>query len=398
MSYSEVEQMPPWGLLELMTIPPTIQTKSPPGKDPILSPTLPTNQRPPPPRINRERLLKARVCLPPAVTYNVWSAENNRQDRLQRDSYFKDQSVIEPGQLPAPPIFGPPRQTPLSTGPSMNFPEPYFQPITPSDFARKAEEAQALRNSCLERMSRCQLCDTTFPEYEVEQIAEHLKGHQDALREVGQCPLCDCCWAALNKQQRKEHLWGHQKQQESDLMRSYWQGFQCPICDINLRDLPSNDDVLAHMADHPPGLLRFCDRCGLDKESCTKSELHHHKQTCFEMDHAGNAVFCSRCSKDRSSETEQDRQTHDSICIPDGKDFCTVCGLDRTNMRDVEKHQHCFYHKAPGGPRKTYCKRCGLNLVTMTAAAKIAHQDACYLMEPYTINTKERLQGKRSKT
>ncbi|KAE9366903.1 hypothetical protein N431DRAFT_487373 [Stipitochalara longipes BDJ] len=389
----QVEQLPPWGLPEPTPVAsaPTTHNK-PPNTTPVPPPAMPTYQRPLPPRINKERILKHRLGQPNAQPWNEWQAENNRQDRLQRDSYHRDQSVIEPGQQPAPPIFGPSRQTPLSTGLSMNLPEPYFWSITPGDFARKAEEAQALRNSCLERMSRCQLCNTTFPEYETEKIAEHLKSHQDALREVGRCPLCDCCWAALDKQQKKEHLWHHQKQNESNLMRSYWQGLQCPVCDEDLGALQSNDEVLAHMADHPPGLLRFCDRCGVDTTLCDDAQRNQHDQTCFETDQAGKLVFCNRCGKDKASEKEQDRQTHDLICKPNGRQFCTVCGIEWSSMKDGEKHQHCLFHKTPGGPRKTFCKRCGKNISTMNAGQSTAHQQDCYLTEPHIIDTRERIQ------
>jgi len=210
--------------------------------------------------------------------------------------------------------------------------------------------------------------------------------------------LCGCCWSALDKEQRKQHLWGHQKQDESDLMRSYWQGHECPVCNEDLNSLPSNDDILAHMLDHPRGILRFCDRCGLDEKMCSEEEKIQHKRTCFESAEAGKAVFCNRCGKDRSTETEQDRQAHDSICTLNSKDFCTVCGLDRTHMRDDDKHRHCIFHKAPGGQRKTYCKRCGKNIATMNAEEAKGHQADCYLMEPYTMETRERLQGTLFKT
>ncbi|PMD33796.1 hypothetical protein L207DRAFT_146337 [Hyaloscypha variabilis F] len=404
---SEVEQIPPWGLLEASPVastpeiqnkPTQTQSNQPPITGPIFPPPVPPYQHPLTGRINKDRIIKPRVSTPKPVTWAVWQAESNRQDRLQRDSYHRDQSVIEPGQQPAPPIFGPSRQTPLSTGSSMSLPEPYFIAMTPSDYARKAEENQALRNSCLERMSRCQLCDTSFPEYETDKIAEHLKSHIDALRQAGKCPLCACCWAALDMQQKKEHLWGHQKQCESDHMRNFWQGFQCPICDEELLALASTDDVLAHMADHPPGLLRFCDRCGLDSTVCSLAHKKHHDQTCLETDQTGKLSFCNRCGKERSSETEQDRKTHELTCKPNGSVFCKICGLSLSSMRDNQKHEHSLIHKAPGGPRKTFCKRCGKNLVTMSAEEKATHKQDCYLTLPRTFDTRERIQGKYCQT
>jgi hypothetical protein len=242
-------------------------------------------------------------------------------------------------------------------------------------------------------MSRCQICDTTFLEYETEKIGEHLKTHQDALREVGKCPLCDCCWAALDKEQKKQHLWNHQAQGEQDLIKNFWQGFQCPICDRDLQPL-SHDDILAHMADHPPGLLRFCDRCGLDISSSTEHERDHHKKTCHETEREENVVHCKRCGKSRSNETELGSAIHERICIHTGKEFCTICALNISHISLEEKVRHYRRHKVPGGSRKTFCKRCGQNLVTMSPHAREAHKQECYLTEPHKIDVRESMEGK----
>jgi hypothetical protein len=391
----EIEKTPHWGVPEPRgsLLSDALDFKSPAYSpaaatigqiSPILYPPPPLNV----PRINKERFLKRRVAPPKAMQYNEWQAENNRLDALQRNSYHTDQSVIEPGQQPAPPIFGPSRQNVLSVG--SNMPEPYLWGTTPSDFARKAEECQALRNSCLERMHRCQICAVTFPEYEKEKIAEHLKSHQDALRESGKCPLCDCCWAALDKEQKKQHLWNHQDQGEHDLITNFWQGFQCPICNLDLQSLP-NEDILAHMADHPPGLLRFCDRCGLDIQSCFGPERFHHEQACQETETAERIIYCLRCGKDRSHETEIDRQIHDRLCTSNRR-FCTKCGLDMTRLSIDEANRHGFLCKPPSGARKTFCKRCGKNLVAMDARSRATHKQECYMREPY-IDPRERLEG-----
>ncbi|PMD51308.1 uncharacterized protein K444DRAFT_620433 [Hyaloscypha bicolor E] len=397
----QVEKSPPWGVSQPKESPVPLNTHTQnqqnnsanktPTTGGLTSSTTMLSYQPPSNilRIPKERLLKQRVAPPKPVPWNEWQGENNRLDRLQRESYHTDQSVIEPGQQPMPPIYGPSRQTPLSVG--TNMPEPYFWGTTPSDFAQKAAECQALRNSALERMSRCQLCDTSFPEYEMENIAKHLKAHQDALREVGKCPLCDCCWSALDKEQKKQHLWNHQTQGEQDLIRNFWQGFQCPICDEDLQSL-SNEDVLAHMAEHPPGLLKFCDRCGLDTSSCLEAERDHHKKTCHETETAVSIVFCNGCGKNRSHETELDRQIHDSLCIPTSKTFCTVCGLHTTGLSIEGNQRHYYFHTPPGGPRKTFCKRCGKNLITMDAQERAAHRQECYLAEPHVMDTRDRIQ------
>jgi hypothetical protein len=398
MSCLEVEQTPPWGVPEPKTsaVPLTTQSRNqtPTTAGPISPTTLPMHQGFPDnmPRINKERHLKHRVAPPKVTHWNEWSAESNRLDSLQQRSYHTEQSVIEPGQQPAPPIYGPPRQNPLSVGAAMNMPEPYFWGTTPSDYARKADECQALRNSVLERMSRCQMCAVTFPEYEAEKIVEHLKGHQDALRETGKCPLCDFCWAALDKEQKKEHLWNHQSECEQDLLRSFWQGFQCPICDMDLQSLP-NDDILTHMADHPPGLLRFCDRCGLDMNLCGEAEKYHHREACVEAEKNERIIHCRHCGKNRSYETEQDSQVHDRLCTTSQyKAFCTQCALNMTLLGEYERIQHSSRCKPPGGPEKTFCKRCGKNLATMDAYARVDHKQECYMREPH-LNDRERIEG-----
>lgn len=332
--------------------------------------------------------MRVRVAPPKAVQWNDWQANNNRLDDLQRNSYHTDQSVIEPGQQPAPPIYGPSRQNVLSVGPNM--PEPYFWGTTPSDFARKAEECQALRNSCLERMNRCQLCDVNFPEYEKEKIAEHLKKHQDDIRESGRCPLCDCDWVVLDKEQKKRHLWNHQDQGEHDLIRNFWQGFQCPICDLDLQSLP-NEDILAHMADHPQGLLSFCDRCGVDLRSCLDSESVHHSQVCHETKERERIIHCLRCGKDRSQETEVDSEIHDRLCNSNDR-FCTKCGLEMTRLGIEEEQRHGYVCRPPSGPRKSFCRTCGNDLITMDARSRTVHKQECYMSEPY-VDPRDRFGG-----
>jgi hypothetical protein len=89
-------------------------------------------------RVNKERFLNPRVAARKPVQWSDWQAENNRLDRLQRESYHTGQSVIEPRQQPAPPIYNPSEQNVLSIG--SNLPEIYLWGTTLTDFARKVEE------------------------------------------------------------------------------------------------------------------------------------------------------------------------------------------------------------------------------------------------------------------
>jgi hypothetical protein len=421
-SYLEVEKTPPWGVQEpaIAFIEPLngqgiinsgSRTQSTQNQNPSQSPsttgatagTSTTSQTAPSrnrshrpivnsnlPRINRERFLKSQVAPPKPVGWNAWSAEESRQDALQRDSYWKAQSVVEPGQKPEAPKFGLSKELILGVG--SNMPSIYLHGITPSDFALKASENQFLRNKVLERTWRCDLCDTIFADYEKEKIVEHHKVHQDAQRCAGNCPLCGNSWAMWNEEQKKEHLWNHQRQEEGDLIRHFWQGFQCPVCDIELHPLPT-EEILSHMAEHPPGLLKFCDRCGLEISSCLPVEVDHHKEVCIEIEKEDIITYCNGCGRDRSNETDQQRKEHRKACRQNAE-FCRKCGIEMSKLLDIyEVRMHYSHCVAPRGPRKKFCRRCGQNLNAMSDLMHVSHQQECYLREPHA-NKRERIEGK----
>jgi hypothetical protein len=357
--------------------------------------TIPTSQLPRPAskptvlRIPREHYKRSPVARPAPAEYYTWQKEQNRKDALQRASYYKDQSVIEPGQAPEIPLYGDCKELSLSVGPNM--PEVFLPGLTQTDHAMKANQVQALQNHVLERMTKCTICDAAFPEYEPEKITEHIQAHRNAELAVGVCPLCACPWITWDQDQRKQHLWHHQEEDETVKMGTFWQGFQCPVCDEEFDPLQT-DEILYHMAEHPPGLLKFCDRCSLDLSSCLPAELDHHKKFCVETECDKKRLYCNGCGKDRSNEDDKERQEHNKVCSQVG-DHCKVCGIDRSQFQGRGAQLHKTRCVAPGGPRKRFCQRCRLNLNTMDCLERASHKQECYLREPRP-NEKERIQGK----
>jgi hypothetical protein len=146
------------------------------------------------------------------------------------------------------------------------------------------------------------------------------------------------------------------------------------------------------MADHPLGLLKFYNRCSLVLSSCLEAERDHYKNTCVKTEINKRIIYYNCSGKGRLPETEQDRQIHDRLCI-NNKTFCIICALDTSRLGIEANIRHTSICKPPGGPRKTFCKRCGKILVTMDAHTRATHKRECYLREPHMINERERIEG-----
>lgn len=114
-------------------------------------------------RYNRERIIANAAGKPKAQKWADWLTEQSYQDKLQRNSWIKDQGVVEPGKMPAAPVFGPTSELMLRVGSSM--PTIYAQRLTPTDIKYLQDENQKLRNQVLDRMWACQICDMGFETY-----------------------------------------------------------------------------------------------------------------------------------------------------------------------------------------------------------------------------------------
>lgn len=113
------------------------------------------------PQLNRDRFIRNVACAPKAQQFDPWMAEQRRQDRLQRQSYIKNQSVlVEPGRVPEAPIYGPSRELALVVGSSL--PTIYAQRITVSDVGQVLDENEFLRGKVLERQVKCEICTESF--------------------------------------------------------------------------------------------------------------------------------------------------------------------------------------------------------------------------------------------
>jgi hypothetical protein len=293
------------------------------------------------PQLNSHRFIRNVAGAPKAQQFDPWMAEQRREDRLQRQSYIKNQSVlVESGRVPEAPIYGPNRELTLAVGSSL--PTIYAQRITASDVGQVLDENEFLRGKVLERQVKCEICTEFFERFKEDEIREHYKVHADHLRVAGLCPLCEeKDWFFWTLDQKKNHIMMHQEQQETQTIRDFWQGLQCPVCDGDLHDLPT-DQILSHMAEHAPGVLQFCDLCGLHIKDCSATELAHHKKVCVDISQTEprnpgdlEREFCEHCGKDRTFESDDKRIEHSKYCRPGllGA-FCKQCSFRLNGLNE----------------------------------------------------------------
>lgn len=355
---------------------------SKPTTTPKLTPSQETGpQRPTPPqyhqintlgtkptaRLNKERILTRAAGKPKSQTWSDWMTEQHFQDGLQRKSWIKDQSVVEPGRLPAPPLFGPSRELQLRVGSSM--PTIYAQHLTPTDIRKLQDENQALRNQVLERIFKCPICNVEFEAYEQDKKLVHVKEHQQQLQEVGKCPSCgDPQWAFMTNDEKRTHFAMHQCQNEGAKIKQFYEDQHCPVCDRDLSNL-TLEQVIRHCLEHAPGQVQYCDRCGLNEKDCNTEELRHHHYNCRlakdRLPYETPPKFCNNCGTDITVTTPDQNAKHRQQCHagPKGR-FCTKCGLNMTahhwNRAAIDKHNsHC---QPPRGFKKKFCQKCRIEL------------------------------------
>ena len=402
----------PWGLSPPITAP-TQLPKTPSQVMPIenIIPSSPdtTGVRRTPsvvresPRPNQERIIRFPAGRAKSQKWSDWMTEQHFQDGLQRRSWIRDQSVVEPGRLPAPPLYGASRELQLRVGSSM--PTIYAQRLTPTDIKQLQDENQKLRNQVLDRMFACPICDEEFETYDQDKIRAHCRLHQQQLEEVGQCPSCgDPQWVFMTNLEQRSHFATHQDQNESAKIKNFYRNQHCPVCDMDLsRTKP--EQVIRHCLEHSPGQIQFCDRCGLNEKDCNVEELnnHHHKCRLADDRQGGDPepVFCSNCGLNITCATLERNQAHLKQCREGspGK-FCTKCGLNETGPHweglAVPKHDsHC---KPPSGFTKKFCEKCGIEVGSLDATGTTHHQKSCRQVERPDISDRARLLGKTFET
>ena len=350
-------------------------------------------------RMNKEKFVAAAAGKPKSQTWSDWMTEQHFQDGLQRKSWIRDQSVVEPGRMPAPPLFGPSRELQLRVGSSM--PTIYVQRLTPTDIKQLQDENQKLRNKVLDRMDACPICSETFEAYETDKIRDHVKQHQKQLEEAGQCPSCgDPQWAFMTNYEKRTHFATHQYHNESATIKQFYKDQHCPVCDRDLSRL-TPEQVINHCLEHAPGQVQYCNRCGLDEKDCNAEELDHHRHKCrlakdrypFEPE----PVFCKNCGLDVTHATPDDNIKHQKNCReePMGR-FCMKCGLNMSmhhwNQEAIDRHSsHCM---PPSGLKKKFCEKCRTEMASLDTIGRSHHQQTCRWVEPVVPSEQARITGK----
>ncbi|KAJ8070160.1 hypothetical protein OCU04_000553 [Sclerotinia nivalis] len=389
----------PWGYRHTRQIPPP----APVDLNPVpVAPVVDAFQQP---RINKTRLILAAAEKTITPKWETWMTDQHRKDALQRRSYIQDQSVIEPGFDPSAPTYGPSKE--LSLGVSIQTPSVYTQRLTPTDILQLAEENQKLRNGLLERTYNCYVCSVTLAGYEHAEIQRHYAQHLIQLQKEGQCPLCEReSWSIMTMEQKKEHLETHQVEADTEMIRNFWNGIECPVCDAKLSGFTA-EQVLRHMADHLPGIVEFCDKCGLRTAICNHAELVHHRYTCLDKPDRGPLdlapSFCGDCGQNRTAEDDAQRGSHVINCTAKNrrvqdKKFCTKCGIDKSAWTPDEIKNHDDHCTSPQGLPKEYCLRCGTKLLGANEAQLDDHRVYCAIRTKEPENLKHRIEELQART
>ncbi|KUJ09587.1 uncharacterized protein LY89DRAFT_740673 [Mollisia scopiformis] len=366
-----LDRDPPWGLAEIEAPPPPSR---PPTPEPVAVP------RGNAPKFNRPRLLKLQEEKAKPVAFDPWQANQNRLDRLQRESYYKNQSAIEPGQKAEPPIFGKSQDLLLTTG--SNVPEIYLKPLTATDIDQIVEENRRIRNRNLERQTACAMCNEAFPKHNPNAIVAHYKEHADALAAAGKCPICQTeGWVFMDMDHKRQHLEDHFAKTEGTRLKNFWAQYKCPVCLDDLTGLEP-EKALDHIAGHTPEIVRYCDRCSFDTKTATRRELDHHNQNCrvwaSEEEAEKNPNFCGQCGRTRPvDETNAQRRAHNKLCRPPPGENCRKCGIDLEPMNENEYNSHNQRCEVPRGWPGTFCRRCGKDLSIMDVNGLYAHRAEC---------------------
>lgn len=349
-------------------------------------------------RWNKERIVAAAAGKPKLQKWADWMTEQYFQDGLQRKSWIKDQSVVEPGRMPAPPLFGPSCELQMRVGSSM--PTIYAQRLTPTDIKQLQDENQKLRNQVLDRIFACPICNEEFETYEKDKIRDHVRQHQKQLEEAGNCPSCgDPQWVFMTNDEKRMHFATHQYNTESAKVKHFYQDQHCPVCDRGLSKMKP-EEVIHHCLDHAPGQVQYCDRCGLDEKDCTTEELRHHRYECrlAEDRQAGEPepTFCKNCGEDQTCDTVEEFLKHQKHYW-DGSTgrFCTKCRLNMTAHHStraaINKHDsHCMLFS---GVKKKFCEKCRTEVFSLDEIGKSHHHQNCHQVEPTVPSEQSRIIG-----
>ena len=318
--------------------------------------------------------------------------KQNSLDNLQRKSYIKDQSVIEPGQEPMPPLYGNTRELMFKV--SNHMPTVFGQRLTLTDIAQLHEENQHLRNKVLDRQTICQICGEDFENFQIDEIAEHHKEHRETLQQDGQCPWCaDTNYGFMTMEQKRFHLKQHFDREDTITKKNFWKDHRCPLCDEDFTRWKPEEIIDHCLNSHAPGLVQFCDKCGANTGSFNAAEAAYHKRSCRDRPEGlggdKEPEFCTRCGKNVSHQGPEEAKLHSRDCLQQKpKDhFCDRCGFKLSSKSGPEISIHKEYCRAPGGPKRQFCRQCGKNLAKLAKnpAALAAHKRNCFEKDDHNV-------------
>lgn len=285
-----------------------------------------------------------------------------------------------PGKTPAAPMYGESIQVPQRISDAL--PTIYLNHLTPTDIRRLQEERQLYRNDALQREHFCRICPLTFKDYETDKIEAHYKTHKDRELDNGQCILCNTnSWAFMSIGERKAHIQKHVDERTAWDMEEFWGSHRCPACDETFRDMHP-DDIIAHcINDHAPGVLHFCDNCGINESVLSNTHQAYHQSHCrnvpCEPVGSKEPEFCIRCGKNTENQDPTEEKLHNRDCHFTGNSFCRKCGLEMTGFSPEAATAHYAVCRRPGGRRRKFCRKCGIQLEGLGNAEIKNHSASC---------------------
>ncbi|KAH8598089.1 hypothetical protein B0O99DRAFT_701234 [Bisporella sp. PMI_857] len=334
------------------------------------------------PKFHQPRYLAPKAGRAKVRTWETFMEGQNYLNTLQRDSYVRDQSVIQPGKEPMAPLYGQSRELMLRT--SDQLPTVYLQRLTPMDYEQLREENQYLRNRILDRETACQICCERFENYEPEKIAAHARQHREALQEDGQCAWCaDTNYGFMSAAQKRSHLKQHFDLEDTIKIQSFWKDQQCPVCGHDFTSQKPEEIINHCLNSHSPGMVQFCDKCGANTYNMNDSELDYHQRRCRNQPEkaqgAPDSAFCERCGKDISAESSEEAKRHEHDCLQQLAItwFCSNCGINFTTRDPLVIRNHQQSCRPPGGWRRKFCQQCGTNLSELDEDKRSSHKDNC---------------------
>lgn len=320
--------------------------------------------------------------------------EETYKTDLKNKSFTQDLSVIQPGRAPAIPIYGPVSQRVLSQG--TNLPEIFYNAVTPTDNSLILAENRSLRNMVLQRRHKCDWCEFTFADHDEAGKRAHFLTHKKQLASGGDaCDMCgDTGYRFMSSSEKRAHHIACGKRRETEVIANFWKTCKCPICDEDLSRMDPKI-VLQHVASHTPEVIKYCDRCGRDKDSLSVAEKLHHDRICVLNPEAkGRQEYCDRCAQDLTDITPRNRQRHDRICgLKPARNFCTICSLDFASLSIHEARAHRANCKAPAAPPNSFCNRCAKDRLAMDDAQVAQHKRDCFSINPNPHAIRDQIAG-----